>query len=905
MCVSQLDLTFSGLKPILSYQKAKPTKASSLPHLHIGYRPQPSAFSRDPALTPVVNVRDSVSTHQSGTSSSLYPPSTATISRADSPPTPPLITHDFESIHQSAPMNPEIPEVREYDNDDVAYRLRLLVNNNYFLPPAHAKPSPADFAPALDPKKLIKSPSPTFFDRFRVGKSKSKPTTPTAFDHPPMLRTTSDSITSHHVPRGQQPKPSGQIPRVTINIPGGPPRGRVVVVREKVEDIMVAAKQAEQDLKAKSAARVDQESQNGNDAVDNAIDPTDAVDIPLPSPSYPFAVQASALHGLGVQDSVGADVLADRLPPNMVSYDPAEDRWRKALLQEAVHHSLDNTANSSFSNVVEVSTPKNSFRNKSLESGSPLSISKILQQKIIDQPTIDIIESTPLTEKRPKSANSRRSKMEPDSSLLTVNIASQVSRPGSFLPLRAETPSGPMTSLGPAPRRIFNTPASLSQTNLTAHEQQRSLPSVSDHDSRHILRRSHSSPHLIEGYDSSVSRLDAIAPPLPKTFRDSQATTISTGTVRASYHTIIASPTEWERQDSFLEMAPARPSFATSRSEYSQPSASPTLSTFQDLASQSHESGLGFHHTEPSRGSDQQLTHRGTPSLRYAAMSPPPRMSSSLAHVALPPPPRASSLTYQFRSQLPVFSDSSDSSKTQPVVDSPEMATLQIVAPEPTTPPLPEEIRPRHDRHQFGHRRSQSSRAAGPSSRAKPPISAQATPGPSSPTSFFDTLQSQPNAMDDLESSSDEDNEQPVIATPPKPSADFRHRAASTAGPPRALIMRQGNFSTPYLRSRGSSSHLGHSVVFKKPIENVPLRSTKHELPPTSYDFFKYAQDHPLTSNVSQTPITVEDSKSPVKTDTPAQESLKKLDGMLMRHIEDERDTIKRIAYNLKQTAQS
>ena len=906
MCVSQLVLTYSEVaEAYFVLSKAKPTKASSLPHLHIGYRPQPSAFSRDPALTPVVNVRDSVSTHQSGTSSSLYPPSTATISRADSPLTPPLITHDFESIHQSAPMNPEIPEIREYNNDDVAYRLRLLVNNNYFLPPAHAKPSPADFAPALDPKKLIKSPSPTFFDRFRVGKSKSKPTTPTALDHPaPMLRTTSDSITSHHIPRGQQSKPSGQIPRVTINIPGGPPRGRVVVVREKVEDIMVAAKQAEQDLKAKSAARLDHESQNDNDAVDNAIDPTDAVDIPLPSPSYPFAVQASALHGLGVQDSVGADVLADRLPPNTVSYDPAEDRWRKALLQEAVHHSLDNTANSSFSNVVEVSTPKNSFGKKSLESGgSPLSVSKILQQKIIDQPTIDIIESTPLTEKRPKSANSRRSKMAPDSSLLTVNSASQVSRPGSFLPLRAETPSGPMTSLGPAPRRIFNTPASLSQTNLTAHEQQRSLPSVSDHDSHRVLRRSHSSPHLIEGYDSSVSRLDAISPPLPKTFRDSQATTISTGTVRASYYTI-ASPTEWERQDSFLEMAPPRPSFATSRSEYSQPSASPTLSTFQVMTSQSHESGVESLRTEPSRlDSDQQRAHRGSPSLRYAAMSPPPRMSSSLAHVALPPPPRTSSLTHQFRSQLPVFSDSSDSSRTEPVIDSLEMATLQIVAPEPTTPPLPEEIRPRHDRHPFGHRRSQSSRAAGPSGGAKPPISAQATPGPSSPTSFFDTLQSQPNAMDDLESSSDEDNGQPVITTPPKPLADFRHRAVSNAGPPRASIMRQGNFSTPYLRSRGSSSHLGHNVVFKKPIENVPFRPSKYDLPPTSYDFFKYAQDHPLTSNVSQSPIIVEDSKSPMKTEMSAQESLKKLDGMLMRHMEDERDTIKRIAYNLKQTA--
>jgi len=876
-------------------------KASSLPHLHIGFRPQPSAFSRDPALTPVVNVRDSVSTHQSGTSSSLYPPSTATISRANSPPTPPLISHDFESIHQSAPMNPDVPEVREYDNDDVAYRLRLLVNNNYFLPPAHAKPSPADFATSLDPsKKLNKAPSPTFFDRFR--KSRSKPSTPTGFDYPaPMLRTTSDSITSNHSPRAQQSKPSGQIPHATVNLPGGPPRGRVVVVREKVEDIMVAAKQAEQDLKAKSAARMDQESQNGNDAVDGAIDPTDAVDIPLPSPTYPFAVQASALHGLGVQDSVGADVLADRLPPNMSH---TEDRWRKALLQEAVHHSLDSTANSSFSGVAEVSTPKGSFRKKSLESDSPLSVAQILQQKIIDQPAIDIIESTPLTEKRPKSANSQKSKIDPDSSLLTVNSTLQASRPGSFLPLRAETPSGPMTSLGPAPRRMFaNTPASLSQTDLTPLEQ-RSLPSVADHDSRRVLRRSHSSPHLAEGYDSSVLRLDAIAPPLPESLRDSQATTISAGGIRGSYHTIIASPTEWERHDSFLEMAPPRPSFTTSRSEYSQASASPTSSMFQEVVNQPHQSGSDSHHTEPSQpSSDQHQANRGSPSLRYTAMSPPPRMSSSLAHVALPPPPRGSSLANQstFRSQIPMFSGSPDSSWTGPTINSLEATTLQIVAPEPTTPPLPEGNRG-HEKHRFRHRRSQSSRAAVPSASTSLPILVQPTPGPSSPTSFFDTLQSQPNAMDDLESSSDEENEQPVITSSPKP-LDFRTRATSNATPPRALVMRHGNFSTPYLRSGGYFMPVG----LKKPIENVPLRPSKHEQP---YDFFKYSQGNSPVSNIltgtgSQRPATAEDSRNLAKTETLAQESLKKLDGMLMRHMEDERDTIKRIAYNLKQTAQS
>jgi hypothetical protein len=194
--------------------------------------------------------------------------------------------------------------------------------------------------------------------------------------------------------------------------------------------------------------------------------------------------------------------------------------------------------------------------------------------------------------------------------------------------------------------------------------------------------------------------LDAISPPLPETFRDSQATTISAGIGRASYHTIIASPTEWERQDSFLEISPPRPSFATSRSEYSQASASPTSSTFQEVVNQPRQSGSDSHHTEPSRlNIDQHQTNRASPSLRYTAMSPPlsppPRMSSSLAHVALPPPPRGSSLSNQstFRSQIPTFSDSSESSRTGPTFNSLEVTTLQIVAPEPTTPPLPKEKR--------------------------------------------------------------------------------------------------------------------------------------------------------------------------------------------------------------------
>ncbi|KAF5326696.1 hypothetical protein D9619_004926 [Psilocybe cf. subviscida] len=369
--------------------KSKASKqASSLPHLDtslrtgLGYRPPPSAFSRDPALTPGKNVRDSLSTEQSGMSSSLYPPSTSSASGPASPLSP--MAAEIDNIDIGPPSFAlAVNEVQqEYDGDDVAYRLRLLVQNSYFLPPAHSKPSPADFAPlaATQQQQLKKSPrttlnAPAFLDIFRVGKSKSKPTTPTGtgpmLDNlAPMLRTTGDSITpAFALADPHQLRSPGQLPPRSTEAQA-PPRGRVVVVREKMLDIATAAKQAEQEVKARGAARGDphhhhhhqgSKSQHEPPTVDDTldIDPTDAVDIPLPPPSYPFAVQASALHGLGVADSVGADVLLANLLPGsqnlnrsqnptlLREYDPLEDAWRKGLLREAVGHSLDNTVDSS------------------------------------------------------------------------------------------------------------------------------------------------------------------------------------------------------------------------------------------------------------------------------------------------------------------------------------------------------------------------------------------------------------------------------------------------------------------------------------------------------------------------------------------------------------------------------
>jgi len=67
---------------------------------------------------------------------------------------------------------------------------------------------------------------------------------------------------------------------------------------------------AEQDIKT-HAMQIEQGSQKANPTVtEDDINPTVHVDVPLPSPSYPFAVQVSAMHGLCVLESLGEDVLS-------------------------------------------------------------------------------------------------------------------------------------------------------------------------------------------------------------------------------------------------------------------------------------------------------------------------------------------------------------------------------------------------------------------------------------------------------------------------------------------------------------------------------------------------------------------------------------------------------------------
>ena len=459
-------------------------------------------------------MRDSVSTQQSGTSSSVYPLSIS--SAPDSPTSPRTMSEDIEHFEVSS-FEPDVEEPPGFDPDDVSYRLRLLVKNNYFLPPAHSKPVLSASSPT-DTKKITRAATPTFLDIFRVNKSKSKPSNQTLDSILPRLRATGDSIMAPRSPLSPQPRSSSQVPRPSLSGVVKERVGRVVVVREKMEDISLAAKQAEQEIKSRTHACRDFDP-SGTERHGFPIDPTDAVDIPPLSPSYPFPMLTSTLHGLGVSESVGAAVLAEHLPPGspgMSSFDTRDD-WRKALLQEAVHHSLDNTPDlSTFSQVLGASTPVGSpHRNESrlTENSAPRIL---LQQRIVEQPFPDSSDDSFLNIRQEKATSSKAG--PPKSQTLNVpdhlSVGRRVpSNRSSYLPARVETPTDLVTALTPPPpRKQVIAFISQSQTDLTVNtkaeqpEQRCRTPTPT-------LRRTVSSPMLSDAYESDVLPTNRMTPP--------------------------------------------------------------------------------------------------------------------------------------------------------------------------------------------------------------------------------------------------------------------------------------------------------------------------------------------------------------------------------------------------------
>ena len=149
---------------------------------------------------------------------------------------------------------------------------------------------------------------------------------------------------------------------------------------------------------------------------------------------------------------------------------------------------------------------------------------------------------------------------------------------------------------------------------------------------------------------------------------------------------------------------------------------------------------------------------------------------------------------------------------------------------------------------------------------------------------------------------------------------------SNVSSPNKPSLMRLGNHSTPHI-SRTARSAAGHRAPMpfgvrdrKQPIANVPQtkpffvqqRSGKSDqgqnAPVSSFDFYKYSQQHARDPSTDVTgperPGTAGSSRSnkPTRSAT-ADESLRRLDGLLQQHMVAEKDTIRRIAKTLQSSS--
>ncbi|EJD48957.1 hypothetical protein AURDEDRAFT_161895 [Auricularia subglabra TFB-10046 SS5] len=233
--------------------------------------------------------RDSVLTTDSGVTASSAYPSTLSADSPESPNSPRIAAFNDMSFST-------------LDADDVSYRLDLLVRNHYFLPPAHSKPSVSELSllGVETPKKspLLKPLSPSFRDFFRKAKPQTAPQSPEAAPKPPVAaalsRVPTDPIPTHIAP------PS--TPRV--------PAPRIAVLRERLDDLQQAAQDVEREM------RLGRRTPSGSARQlmpFEDVDPTDEVDLP--------------------EYLVPHDVPPRTPSPSAYSED---DKWRRGLLEQAV-----------------------------------------------------------------------------------------------------------------------------------------------------------------------------------------------------------------------------------------------------------------------------------------------------------------------------------------------------------------------------------------------------------------------------------------------------------------------------------------------------------------------------------------------------------------------------------------
>ena len=908
---------------------------------------------------------------------------------------------------------------RDFDTDDVSLRLRLLVNNSYFLPPAHSKPTIADLSNSDAAKRSPKPTTQGFFDLFR--KAKSKPTAPV---EPPRLRATSESSSQLNVLAYTDPTPGANTTsQKPVEIPA-----RVMVVREKMEDLMIAAQQAEQESKIRAERLTELQERNldQTERFDGIIDPTDAVDLPPPSSKYPFTLQASVAQGLGVSDSIGAAVLADRLPPprspGLWSVTEEDEKWRKLLLTQAVGYSLSNTPDS-WASRTPVRRPPRSSSIPTTTPRSPLSptpqtpssptpqthpffsepilLPDALHKRLQHSPSLSHLTPSP----KPQVLHLGRKNSAPD----IHNAPGPLSLPTRSSydpPVRAETPVAPTFPLSPAPRvttmgpgspgtkHLVNPIYSLSQSDLgdgeetgvggpsssptsSSGSEQTSGPSVQEilasqyeeeelQTSQSLLAQAAQTAQSTRSMKSAMSVRSLRQRVESERLPDVQEDEVGGGAevmnsppsappvtvepmVVSPRHTLgaeseIGTNSQFEEEDTeewfglhddsgSRDSSGAYPHTRSILSYLAPPS--PTVSAFYDALEGRRDSDSSPAGADTDVGASSGPETFFTVDTRPSGVhSPPPRQSTCIPPQPLPPPPRRRPLT------------SPGPRRPSTLREDP----ITIWEPEPSTPPMPSlggtgfslDIPRRPERGEL--------------SRAVAEEAAQGNAARMS-ISFFDNIQSDLNELDESSSSEEESEtesdlgepvEAPVFRNPDTQVISIpgrRSTSSTTSRPARPTLMRLGNNSTPQLGSSTSSGSsfnqlrydypLFDPATFRGPVGNIPTtpttknsffasRTPKKQKQGVSFEDYHGPEAHsledgvgagPSTSNAGLTFLDMESEKASSvlshgsqetdETRKSHDESTKILDGLVLQHLEKERDTIKRITESNRRPAKS
>ncbi|KAG9104990.1 hypothetical protein FRC06_002911 [Ceratobasidium sp. 370] len=495
------------LPPRTSSLSRPPTRLEvpSSPDDPLFYHPPQPTFPL-PHSRSALHQRESMVTQSSNlTTSSIYPPSSSSQTGPDSPPSP-----STPSAHSS--VDPAHTPGFAVDADDVSYRLRLLVRNNYFLPPAHSKPNHSELSllSANANQPPVKTPSPTFRDLFRV-----RPRTPSRAG-PESPKIAKAPTTASPVVRPPVPARTSTCPTPLSTAPSmreKERRGRVLVIRERLDDLVTAATAAEIDMRAREDDRRRREPPNAKPnpaaAAVDLIDPTETVDLP----SYMFPVQSSLtpFGGLGVDNSVGAAALADALPPR--TEDVEDEAWRKALLHKAVGLSMLS---------IPEPTPTPSQRSASTSTRSPASLHTSSASGSGSKPGSALPSPNPAIG-RSIISGSRLTNLTPVSPLKSSGIRSPGFATRSPSAKTRELPIGsgsspsssspgkqPNPSLPPPPRARTASKNSLSPRPSQGVEKPSMLPVP-----KHTVRRALSTPMLAQKVGTAAAASAGGTPPVP------------------------------------------------------------------------------------------------------------------------------------------------------------------------------------------------------------------------------------------------------------------------------------------------------------------------------------------------------------------------------------------------------